>query len=245
MLTLAGPDSSLKELLNPSDSEFERVAHPLRRLLEHTPDLERLRLNFSPDQVYARAYLEWFANPAPTAVAWSNLTCLDIGMVCLKESVLTSVIAKFNLTELNLWKITLMSDYQDGVNSPWIDFLRTLAAPSRHSTRIMRKMTIGYPTTETSGRGSGSVPVFFWEEDGTSHPTRLAAYNASTDGADFSRWAGALAENVKEDLIARRLAPHENPMSDVDDEDSDDESDDEDEELNSDIEDESDSSGDY
>ena len=241
MLTLAGPDSSFTELLNVQSSEVDRVSHPLKRLLEHAPNLERLRLNFSPDQVFAQRYLEWFANPKSTSVAWSNLTCLDIGMVCLKESLVTNVVSKFNLTELNLWKITLISKYENETDSPWIDFLQTLTAPSRPrpNTRTMKKMTIGYPTTETPRRASSPVPVFFYEEDSTSHPTRLAAYNASTDGPDFSQWTDTLAKKVKEDLIARRLAPMVNPMSDVEDENSDDESDNEDASLDSDIEDES------
>ena len=245
MLTLAGPDSSMKELLDPRPSEFERVAHPLKRLLEHAPNLERLRLNFSPDQVYVQGYLEWLA--MPTAVAWSNLTCLDIGIVCLKDSVLTSVIGKFNLTELNLWKITLISSDEDEDESPWIDFLRSLTALSKANTRTMRKMTIGYSTTETPGRESTPVPVFFYQDDGESYPTRLAAYNASTDGADFSQWVETLAKKVKENLRARQIHPTAIFTSDEDEEDSEDESDDEDEELDSDIEDESDVSddGDY
>jgi len=242
MLTLAGPDSSMKELLDPRPSDFERIAHPLKRLLEHAPNLERLRLNFSPDQVYVQGYLEWFA--MPTSVDWSNLTCLDIGMVCLQDSVLTSVITKFSLTELNLWKITLISSYEDGNESPWIGFLRRLSALSRHKTRTMRRMTIGYPATETPGRESIPVPVFFYEDDGKSYPTRLAAYNASTDEADFSLWVEALASKVKENLTARKIHPTAIFTSDEDEGDPDDESDDEDEELESDIEDESETSGD-
>jgi hypothetical protein len=236
MLTLAGPDSSIKELLNVRPSDIERLAHPLRRLLENTPNLEKLRLNFSPDQVCVQAYLEWFATPA--SVTWSNLTCLDIGMICLKESLLTNVIAKFNLTELNLWKITLISTHEDGVYSPWIALLQALTISSKLNARTMKKMTIGYPNIESSGRPGSLVPVYFVDEEGQSFPTRNAAYNSSTDGTDFTQWAEALAKKVSTALDTERPNGHHagltNLTSDEDEEGSDDESDDEDSELDSD-----------
>jgi len=61
----------------PDDNIYEG---PLRLLLQRTPKLTTLRLNFDPEQWYGYHFLSWLGRPTSISmVPFANLTGLDIG----------------------------------------------------------------------------------------------------------------------------------------------------------------------
>lgn len=57
---------------------------PLRLLLQRTPNLTTLRLNFDPDQWYGYRILDWLGRPTSTTlVPFAHLTGLDLGRLFL------------------------------------------------------------------------------------------------------------------------------------------------------------------
>lgn len=133
---------------------------PLKRLLQHTPNLEALRLNFEEQQFFAYRFLEWLGTPAPVPfmptaatpaspiapVPLSNLTAFDLGMLIVAAPTLLNVVTKFNLLSLSLWKVTIHSaDDRDLRKAPdhWAGFLQDLADALPASTQL-KSVLLGF-----------------------------------------------------------------------------------------------------
>ncbi|KAF2136604.1 uncharacterized protein K452DRAFT_258856 [Aplosporella prunicola CBS 121167] len=120
----------------------------LKRFLNHTSNLELLRLNFQPDQALATPVLEWLGHPAPDPpIALPNLTCLDLGMLTVPGPTLVKAIAKWpKLESFNLWKVTLQCANMDELRAEedgWARLFRNLALALPDTTSI-KAVTIGY-----------------------------------------------------------------------------------------------------
>lgn len=126
---------------------------PLKRLLQHTPNLEALRLNFEEQQFFAYWFLEWLGTPAPVPftsnaatpacpiapISLSNLTALDLGMLIVAAPTLLNVVTKFHLLSLSLWKVTIhITDDRDLRKAPdhWATFLQDLSEALPGSTQL-------------------------------------------------------------------------------------------------------------
>ncbi|CAD0084068.1 unnamed protein product [Aureobasidium vineae] len=91
---------------------------PLSRLLQCTPKLETLRLNFEQGQPAYSGFLDWLGSPIPNTqilssgpvagpVSLPRLTALELGMVTVSSAALFNVLTKFNLESFSLWKVQL------------------------------------------------------------------------------------------------------------------------------------------
>ncbi|GAB7353365.1 hypothetical protein MBLNU459_g3847t1 [Dothideomycetes sp. NU459] len=189
---------------------------PLKRFILHLPSLETLRLNFRTEQFLAYRFLEWLGCPAspsvPAAssphqhippVSLTNLTGLDLGMLNVAAPTLLLVLTKFNLTSLNLWKITLHCADAELLEEPdcWAFLLRDLSAALPLSTNL-KSVFIG-----NASQGSfvatvtKSVRIYFTppkSDPNKQRPTEFldtAAYRAAY-GSSVNDWLRDLATST-------------------------------------------------
>ncbi|KAI6829792.1 hypothetical protein KC332_g8730 [Hortaea werneckii] len=154
------------------DSSEEKTRSLLiQQFLEHTPNLQCLRLNFASDRSSADSILEWLGrrphlssfkhSPIVVripAVQFNNLTELDLGMVSIHKTALVDVITKFNLKSLNLWKVSIKEpkDFpEDEVGSLWPSFFTTLA--ERLLSNTLQSLMVGWPASLEYEQGTPHV----------------------------------------------------------------------------------------
>ncbi|KAK3675814.1 hypothetical protein LTR78_004455 [Recurvomyces mirabilis] len=158
--------AGLKQLLLVVDSnERYRLVDPtndppprdaLANFLHHCRQLEILRLNFCPNDHYAERFLQWFGALGTTVLGATALGAefatviplslpylktLDLGMLAASPSALVRTICKFDLTSLNLWKITIECAPTDPAS--FEEFLTNLADVLPTSTAI-RNISFGF-----------------------------------------------------------------------------------------------------
>ncbi|KAI4736554.1 hypothetical protein E4T50_12951 [Aureobasidium sp. EXF-12298] len=128
---------------------------PLARLLQRTPKLETLRLNFEPGQRFASDFLHWLGSPVPTQapctglvitpVSLPRLTALELGMATVSTDTLFKVLTKFNLESFSLWKVKLHATSASEPEDCWQALLHDLAAALHQESRL-KSVLIGYPS---------------------------------------------------------------------------------------------------
>lgn len=128
---------------------------PLARLLQRTPKLETLRLNFDQSIKFASDFLDWLGSPLsthgpPTAlttasVSLPQLTALELGMTTVPAETLLKVLTKFDLESFSLWKVKLYARLPSQPEDCWQAMLHDLAAALRQKTHL-RSVLIGYPS---------------------------------------------------------------------------------------------------
>jgi hypothetical protein len=135
---------------------------PLARLLQHTPKLETLRLNFEHAQLNASGFLDWLGSPVSDSqipstnlfvapVSLPRLTALELGMVTVTAETLLKILTKFDLESFSLWKVKLLARLPSDPIDCWQALLHDLAAALRQKT-CLRSVLIGYPSQLHYGR---------------------------------------------------------------------------------------------
>ncbi|KAI4834437.1 hypothetical protein E4T44_08077 [Aureobasidium sp. EXF-8845] len=135
---------------------------PLARLLEHTPRLETLRLNFEHAQRTAHGFLSWLGSPVSdpsisstsllvAPISLPRLTALELGMVTVTADILLKILTKFDLESFSLWKVKLLARLPSEPVDCWHALLQDLAAALRQKT-CLRSVLIGYPSQLHYGR---------------------------------------------------------------------------------------------
>jgi hypothetical protein len=134
---------------------------PLARLLQRTPKLETLRLNFEPGQRFASEFLHWLGSPVPTQapsaglvtapVSLPQLTALELGMTTVSADTLFKVLTKFKLESFSLWKVRLHAISASEPEDCWQALLHDLAA-ALQSKSCLKSVLIGYPSQLQHGR---------------------------------------------------------------------------------------------
>ena len=144
---------------------------PIQHFLEHTPNLQCLRLNFASDRSSADDILEWLGrrphlsslkhSPIVVhlpAVQFNNLVELDLGMVAIHKTPLVDIVTKFNLKSLNLWKVSIKepSDLAGGeIQSLWPSFFTMLAEKLISNT--LQSLMVGWPASLEYEEGTPHV----------------------------------------------------------------------------------------
>jgi hypothetical protein len=130
---------------------------PLARLLQHTPKLETLRLNFD-ERLSASEFLYWLGSPVHAStslvvapVSLPQLTSLELGMVTVQTKTLLKLLIKFNLESFSLWKVKLQAISVDEPEDCWQALLHDLAA-ALHQKTCLRSVLIGYPSQVHLGK---------------------------------------------------------------------------------------------
>lgn len=134
---------------------------PLARLLQRTPKLETLRLNFEQSQPFGSEFLDWLALPVPTQtlstslmtapVSLPRLTALELGMATVPADTLLKVLTKFDLESCSLWKVKIYAASASEPEDCWQALLQNFAAAMRRRT-CLRSVLIGYPSQVNYGR---------------------------------------------------------------------------------------------
>lgn len=166
--------SNLRTLLLSLNDSLSVSSHDaphdkLKRFLRHIPVLEHLRLNFRTG-MNANTLLEWLGapyDPSPPlhgSVQLKYLTTLDLGLLSADPAVLLPIIAKFPLTSLSLWKVSLQPSgalllLPD--SNMWTPFLKRLGNFISRPLEF-KALMIGYPVdgarnTTTFFRDAGPV----------------------------------------------------------------------------------------
>jgi hypothetical protein len=221
---------------------------PLKRFLHLLPALETLRLNFSERIGLGAIFLAWLSSPidvnqqsfsgvltnglvAPAALP--SLTRLDLGMLNVSANVLAKVLTKFELTSLNLWKVTLRcGDPAMARKEPscWSNFFESLSSNIEWSTRLKFVHTgilsQTYFDSNRPGSPAAFEPVYFAKDgnrDNRKHDnqTTIVTYKAQY-GSKAASWFKEIAKSVC-------LSVTESDKDDSSDEDNDDEHSDDDE----------------
>ncbi|KAI7280923.1 hypothetical protein KC345_g4447 [Hortaea werneckii] len=136
---------------------------PIIKFLEHTLNLECLRLNFLGDTSSADDVLEWLGrrpdesrssfeenlivSPVP-AVQLDKLVELDLGMVSIHNYTLVEIVTKFNLKSLNLWKVSIKGPKNPaggGISSLWPSFFTTVA--DKQLSNTLQSVMVGWPAS--------------------------------------------------------------------------------------------------
>ncbi|KAI7354872.1 hypothetical protein KC354_g10985 [Hortaea werneckii] len=152
-------------------NEAKTRSVPIQHFLEHTPNLQCLRLNFASDRSSADGILEWLGGrphlssfkQSPIvvripAVQFSNLVELDLGMVSIHKAPLVNIVTKFNLKSLNLWKVSIKEPSDsagDGIQSLWPSFFTTLADNLLSNT--LQSLMVGWPASLEYEQGTPHV----------------------------------------------------------------------------------------
>jgi hypothetical protein len=159
---------------DPRSSKSKSTAYaPLARLLQHTPKLSILRLNFDQLQPFGTYFLKWLGTPCfgppnlqPSTivdpVSMSHLTALELGMLNVSASVLLEVLKKFNLESFSLWKCVLQAP-RDSIDDCWRPLLHDLATALPPTTRL-KSVLIGFASQMFYGTGrvwARDDPVYF------------------------------------------------------------------------------------
>ncbi|KAH0000795.1 hypothetical protein KCU78_g15202, partial [Aureobasidium melanogenum] len=157
MLAIAYDKSPYDYQRSMATTKFETVnTIPLARLLQRTPKLETLRLNFEPSQPFASGFLDWLGSPASSwlasctspaanSVALPQLTALELGMLTVPAATLLKVLAKFDLESFSLWKVKLHASSPSEPENCWQALLQELATTLKQKTRL-KSVLIGFPT---------------------------------------------------------------------------------------------------
>ncbi|KAH0402184.1 hypothetical protein KCU89_g3406, partial [Aureobasidium melanogenum] len=157
MLAIAYDKSPYDYQRSMATTKFETVnTIPLARLLQRTPKLETLRLNFEPSQPFASGFLDWLGSPASSwlasctspaanSVALPHLTALELGMLTVPAATLLKVLAKFDLESFSLWKVKLHASSPSEPENCWQALLQELATTLKQKTRL-KSVLIGFPT---------------------------------------------------------------------------------------------------
>ncbi|KAI1819374.1 hypothetical protein F4861DRAFT_141034 [Xylaria intraflava] len=176
----------------------------LSRFLTEMPAIEHLRLNFQYFRPHEpEKFLEWLAEtkgvtnnatttplhslalatasgslplPYPPTPKFSNLRCLEIGMITVTENVLIALINKYKptLRTVSFHKTTLASQ-TDGKVNLWARLCNTMAKADLGLTMLqlsyMRQMLSGRSTycAEVTIRGSKDRNVKVWRGTAFSH----------------------------------------------------------------------------
>ncbi|KAK4565370.1 hypothetical protein LTR86_003987 [Recurvomyces mirabilis] len=217
--------AGLKQLLLVVDSnERYRLVDPmndppprdgLANFLQHCPQLETLRLNFCSDDQYAERFLQWFGAPSTTVLGAAALGAefatvaplslpylksLDLGMLTASPSTLVRTVCKFDLTSLNLWKITIAGT-ATGPTS-FEDFMTNLADELPASTTTIRNISFGFihQADRTYSQLCPADPVRF-AKDGNiknraGHNVEERAVFDIDRGSSVGQWLRATADRV-------------------------------------------------
>lgn len=145
----------------------------LKELLQHTPLLEHLRLNFTSNEQLPTSpqdLLDWLGtshtspNPdGPPPVKLDHLTTLDLGMLGFTSDILIRVVSKFaKLKELSLWKVALRvkGAKADDAECIWSSFLPQLGKAFQAPESVTRVM-IGWAAEPASQNILRVQPVKF------------------------------------------------------------------------------------
>lgn len=134
---------------------------PLARLLQRTPKLETLRLNFEQHQPFGSEFLYWLGSPAPTQtlsttlvavpVSLPRLTALELGMVTVPANTLLKVLTRFDLESCSLWRVKLYAASASEPEDCWQALLQDFAAAMRQRT-CLRSVLIGHPSQVHYGK---------------------------------------------------------------------------------------------
>ncbi|KAI5196051.1 hypothetical protein E4T42_07093 [Aureobasidium subglaciale] len=234
LMLAIGPDTPQSYFRSdPSNGHGPATDAPLTRLLERTPKLETLRLNFDPRQSFAARFLDWLGDPVsgqahPSTslvtqpVLLPRLSALELGMLSISADVLLKVLTKFDLQSFSLWKVTLDDVSESGEEDHWQPLLYDLAAALPQSTRL-KSVLIGFPSHTCRGvvpfRSGPRLedPVFFKPIGAGAEGT----YNTSDLAQEVKHHAGP-GTSMKvwlEELSTRTIVKRQEDISDVSDSD--------------------------
>lgn len=195
---------------------------PLARLLQRTPKLETLRLNFEPSQPFASGFLDWLGTPVASPkisspsttinpVALPNLTALELGMLTVPAATLLKVLTKFDLESFSLWKVKLHATSASEPQDCWQALIHDLAVALNQKT-CLTSVLIGYPSQLHCGRKPFDIeddcyfkPVGAGEED-ISDLTQEAKHYAGP-GTSMADWLEELSKRThvpppEEDIVS-------------------------------------------
>ncbi|KAI4719295.1 hypothetical protein E4T48_04471 [Aureobasidium sp. EXF-10727] len=218
---------------------------PLSRLLQCTPKLETLRLNFEQGQPAYSGFLNWLGSPVSNAQALSSgpvagpvslprLTALELGMVTVPSAALLNVLTKFNLESFSLWKVQLHASSASEPEDCWQALLQDLAAALRNKT-CLKSVLIGYPEQLHCGRSDIRQVCYFkpagaGEEDASALMSE--AKHHAGPGTSMADWLEELSkrtyvppiddDNSDSDLYDVDGEVEESYDDDADDDDNDD-----------------------
>ncbi|KAK4949115.1 hypothetical protein LTR10_012488 [Elasticomyces elasticus] len=214
---------------------------PIKRFLGNTPAVEELRLNFEPNERLAHQMLGWLGEavsavpanlPHVPSLALPALRTLDLGKLNTDVGTLVSVLAKFDLTTVNLWQVTLQckdrTEYE-GEISRWTRFFEALAHVLS-PTSGLKRFSAGYPTQALNANENNSINsilngaelrrVFFKKDQ--------ADDSQKEDKASYRAGYGSSIKHWLEEIAGRIWMPSYQPIDLTDDSEDDENEEDED-----------------
>ena len=180
---------------------------PLARLLQRTPKLETLRLNFEQHQPFGSEFLDWLGSPVPAQtpsttlvaapVSLPRLTALELGMATVPANTLLKVLTKFDLESCSLWRIKLYAASASEPEDCWQALLQNFAAAMRQRT-CLRSVLIGHPSQVHYGKEPHDRNADCWfrsvgaDVDDTSELQKEAKHFAGP-GTNMADWLQELS----------------------------------------------------
>ncbi|KAG9950841.1 hypothetical protein KCU85_g3164, partial [Aureobasidium melanogenum] len=232
---------------------------PLARLLQRTPKLETLRLNFESSQPFASGFLDWLGSPvssshvlstdpAANSVALPQLTALELGMLTVPATTLLKVLTKFDLESFSLWKVKIHASSASEPEDCWQALLQDLAIALKQKTSL-KSVLIGFPSQLHCGRepfdiedvcyfkpvGASEQNMPVGEED-MSRMTQEAKHHAGP-GTIMAEWLEELSKRTyvpppEDDVLSLHSDEEGQDDGEGEDEDNDDDDDDDEDDDN-------------